>query len=129
MTVQQLYEAALALLSEDVARAKSYNKFKIPLVNQVIAECFDINNAIRITDGLVPLHKSEMPYMESEEDVIPYDIRLLRECMPYGVASLLVIDDDKTKATVFSQQYESYKQKCNCATTVEITDVYKEGDA
>lgn len=124
MTVQQLYEAALALLSEQVQRAKSYNHFKIPIVNQIIAECFDTNNAIRIADGLEPLHKSQMPYMTGENDEIPYDIRLLRECMPYGVASLLVIDDDKSKATVFSQQYESYKAKCSVAVSDEIVDVY-----
>ena len=126
MTVQELYEAALALLSEQVARAKSYNYFKIPIINQVIAECFDANNSIRISDGLPALNKNEMPYMTSEEDTIPYDIRLLRECMPYGVASLLVIDDDKAKATVFSQQYESYKLKCSCVTLEDIKDVYSE---
>jgi hypothetical protein len=126
VTVQELYEAALALLSEQVARAKSYNYFKIPIINQVIAECFDANNSIRISDDLPALNKNEMPYMTSEEDTIPYDIRLLRECMPYGVASLLVIDDDKAKATVFSQQYESYKSKCSCVTLEDIKDVYSE---
>ncbi len=126
MTVQQLYEAALALLSEQVARAKSYNHFKIPIINQIIAECFDANNSIRINDDLMPLHKSEMPLMEKEDDIIPYDIRLLRECMPYGVASLLVIDDDKSKASVFSQQYESYKAKCSSATFEMIIDVYSD---
>ncbi len=126
MTVQELYEAALALLSEQVARAKSYNYFKIPIVNQIIAECFDANNSIRVNDGLQPLHKSEMPLVSNEDDVIPYDVRLLRECMPYGVASLLVIDDDKSKASVFSQQYESYRAKCSSATFEPITDVYSD---
>lgn len=124
MTVQQLYEAALALLSEEVQRAKSYNHFKISIVNQIIAECFDTNNDIRIADGLEPLHKSQMPYMTGENDEIPYDVCLLRKCMPYGVASLLVNEDDKIKASVFSEQFENKKAECSVAVSDEIVDVY-----
>ncbi|MBQ4160534.1 MAG: hypothetical protein IJD83_06335 [Clostridia bacterium] len=126
MTVQELYEAALALLSEQVQRAKSYNIFKIPIVNQIIAECFDINNGIRASEGLTPYTLAEMPMMKKEEDVIPYDIRLLRICMPYGVASLLVIDDDKSKASVFSEEYNQRKAKLSFAVPEEVVDVYSE---
>ena len=124
MTVQQLYEAALALLSEQVARAKTYNHFKIPIINQIIAECFDVNNDIRENEGLEPIPLSDMPMVETESDIIPYDTRLLRIAMPYGVASLLVIDDDKSKASVFSEEYNQRKAMLSVAVAVEIVDVY-----
>ena len=93
-----------------------------------MAECFDVNNAIRINARLEPIPLAQMPLLEHEEDEIPYDTRLLRICMPYGVASLLVIDDDKSKATVFSEQYESYKAKYSTATAEMITDVYADSE-
>lgn len=123
-TVENLYEAALALLSEEKQRVKDYPKFKIALTNQIIAECFDINNTIRELDGLLPYKKEEMPYMTSETDVIPYDIQLVRECMPYGLAALLVMDDDKEKCSVFSNQFELLKSKFSRAQFEPIVNHY-----
>ncbi len=126
MTAQQLYEAALGVIPEEKERAGSYENLKLPAINQVVAECFNINNSIRESEGLAPLGKNEMPFVNNENDEIPYDIWLLRVCMPYGVASILVLDDDKQKATAFSQQYESYKAESRCASFEAIKDAYSE---
>ena len=123
-TVENLYDAALALLSEDKQRVKDYPKFKIALTNQIIAECFEINNILRKIDGLEEFSKENIPYMEAETDVIPYDIGLLRECMPYGLAALLVMDDDKEKCSVFSSQFELLKNKYSKTTFQDITNHY-----
>lgn len=123
-TVENLYEAALALLSEEKQRVKDYPKFKVALTNQIIAECFDINNTIRELNGLAPFSKDDMPYMTSETDIIPYDIQLVRECMPYGLAALLVMDDDKEKCSVFSNQFELLKSKFSRAQFEPIVNYY-----
>lgn len=123
-SVEDLYDAALALLSEDKQRVKDYPKFKLALTNQIIAECFDINNTLRSLDGLEPFGKEALPYVTDEDDIIPYDIRLLRECMPYGLASLLVIDDDKEKCSVFSAQFETLKSKFSRACERDIINNY-----
>ena len=123
-TVDNLYDSSLALLSEDRQRVKDYPKFNIALTNQIIAECFEINNTLRKNDGLKPLSKEEMPYVTDKDDVIPYDIRLIRECMPYGLAALLVIDDDKEKCAVFSNQFELLKNKYSKACFEDITNNY-----
>lgn len=123
-SVEDLYDAALALLSEDKQRVKDYPKFKIALTNQIIAECFDINNTLRSLDGLKPFSKEDLPYMTSANDIIPYDLRLLRECMPYGLAALLVIDDDKEKCSVFSAQFEMLKSKFSKAQFSDIINSY-----
>lgn len=123
-TVEDVYEASLALLSEEKQRVKDYPKFKIALINQVIAECFEINNTLRKNEGLEPLTKEEMPYMTDDTDVIPYDVRLVRECMPYGLASLLVMDDDKEKCSAFSNQFDILKRKYSRATSEDIINYY-----
>lgn len=123
-TAEMLYDAALALLSEEKQRVKDYPKFKIALTNQVVAECFSINNVLRELDGFTAFNKEEMPMVETSEDVIPYDIRLLRECMPYGLAALLVMDDDKEKCAVFSNQFELLKSKYSRAQAKDIINNY-----
>ena len=123
-TVENLYESALALLSEEKQRVKDYPKFKIALTNQVLAECFDTNNTLRKIEGLEIIPKNEMPYVQSETDTIPYDIRLIRECMPYGLAALLVMDDDKEKCAVFSNQFELLKSKFTKAQFEDIENHY-----
>ena len=123
-TVENLYESALALLSEEKQRVKDYPKFKIALTNQVLAECFDTNNTLRKIEGLEIIPKNEMPYVQSETDIIPYDIRLIRECMPYGLAALLVMDDDKEKCAVFSNQFELLKSKFTKANFEDIKNHY-----
>jgi len=123
-TVENLYESALALLGEEKQRVKDYPKFKIALTNQVLAECFDTNNTLRKIEGLDAIPKSEMPYVQNETDIIPYDIRLIRECMPYGLAALLVMDDDKEKCAVFSNQFELLKSKFSKASFEDITNHY-----
>lgn len=123
-TVEDLYESALALLSEEKQRVKDYPKFKIALTNQVVAECFDTNNTLRKSDGLEAIPKNEMPYMQDDNDVIPYDTRLIRECMPYGLAALLVMDDDKEKCAVFSNQFELLKSKFSKAQYNDIINHY-----
>ncbi len=123
-TVEDVYDSALALLSEEKQRVKDYPKFNVALTNQVIAECFETNNTLRRNDGLEPLTKEEMPYVETNDDVIPYDVRLIRECMPYGLAALLVMDDDKEKCAVFSNQFELLKNKYSKAYFEDITNNY-----
>lgn len=123
-TVKELYKASLALIATTVARAKSYDDFKLPIINQIISECFNANNVIRSAKGLEELSMDEMPYVRGDSDVIDYDIMLFRAVMPYGVASLLVADDDVSLASVYSNQYESKLRLLTSATSSMIEDVY-----
>lgn len=123
MTVQDLYLSALALLGEK-STVKGYSDFKIPLTNQLLAECFNTNNTILASKGLTEL--TEIPTVTLETDVLTYDTKLARLAMPYGLASLLVIDDDKQKSAAFSQMYETNRKKCSVAVSGNVTDYYSE---
>lgn len=128
-TAYDVYQLALVLLAEKEARAKDYNVFYPGIMNVVLAECFNANNAIRLKDGEEKLPKEEMPYITSEDAksfVIPYDAKFIREVMVFGLAAYLVLDDDKSISAAFSQQYESRLARYNGAVseTMKIEDVY-----
>ena len=128
-TAYDVYQLALVLLAEKEARAKDYNIFYPSLMNIVLAESFNANNVIRMKDGLEKLEKDEMPFITTEdakEFVIPYDAKLIREVLVFGLAAYLVLDDDKSIAASFSQQYESRLARYNGAAidTIQIKDVY-----
>ena len=128
-TAYDIYQLALVLLAEKEARAKDYNIFYPSLMNIVLAESFNANNVIRMKDGLEKLEKEEMPFITTEdakEFVIPYDAKLIREVLVFGLAAYLVLDDDKSIAASFSQQYESRLARYNGAAidTIQIKDVY-----
>lgn len=128
-TAHDIYKLALALLAEKEARAKDYNVFYPVLLNVVMVECFNANNAIRARDGLERLKKSEMPYVEDEEKedfIIPYDEKLIREVMAFGLAAYLVLDDDKAISAAFSQQYEARlsRYEGGAVDVTQIKDVY-----
>lgn len=125
-TAHDIYAIALTLLAEKEARAKDYNEFYPNDLNVVLAECFDANNSLRISQGKKPFEKEEMPFIKPEDidEIIPYDIQLIRECMVFGLAAYLVLDDDKSIASAFSQQYESKLRKFAVANTENIEDVY-----
>lgn len=127
-TAYDVYKIALTLLAEKEARAKDYNVFYPNCFNVVLAECFDANNSIRLREGLEEVKKSEMPFITDEDAKtfnIPYDVKLIRECMVFGLAAYLVLDDDRDIASAFSAQYESKLQKYKgAAETNRIKDVY-----
>lgn len=128
-TAYDVYKLALDLLAEKEARAKDYNTFYPNLFNIVLAECFNANNSIRMRDGKEKLPKDEMPFITFEDaktDIIPYDAKLIREVMVFGLAAYLVLDDDKSISAAFSQQYESRLRKYegSMSEVTRINDVY-----
>lgn len=104
MTAQQVYSAALALLFETEGSAGDYNIYALPLMNLLLPELFDVNNSILKAEGKIPL--TDIPVLSSLSENIPYDEKLLRSSLPYGLAAKLVYDDnDMEKVGYFHQLY------------------------
>lgn len=104
MTAKEVYSTALALLFETEESAGDYNAYALPLLNLLLPELFDINNSILQAEGIDKL--KAIPQLENLEDEIPYDERLLRNALPYGLAAKLVYDDnDMGKVGYFQQLY------------------------
>ena len=104
MIAKEVYSAALALLLETEESAGDYNAYALPLLNLLLPELFDINNSILQAEGIDKL--KVIPQLENLDDEIPYDERLLRNALPYGLAAKLVYDDnDMGKVGYFQQLY------------------------
>lgn len=124
MTVQELYQAALALLNEVDTDAKDYPKLKLPFINLLLAQCFTTENWIRRSKNL-PLLES-VPAVYTDTDEIIYDEAYTRECLPYALAAMLATDEDRELAGVYSKLYVSLADKYLKVFPEDINDVYRE---
>ena len=46
------------------------------------------------------------PVMEELDEEVPYDELFVRECFPYGLAALLIAEDDRTMFNWLMSEYE-----------------------
>ncbi len=127
MTVLELYNTALALLNEVDTEAKDYPTLKIPYINLLLAQSFTTENWIRRRKGLSVLES--IPAVCTDADAIPYDAAFARECLPYALAAMLAIDEDRDLANVYSKMYTQLADKYLCVFDEAINDVYGEADA
>lgn len=110
MTGKECYEAALALLGETSDSAGYYEKFALYHMNQVLANCRRELCALSLAAGGEAI--ATPPRITALEDALPAPEALARECFPYGLAALLVCDDDKLKfnwcAAEFADRLQRY---------------------
>lgn len=105
MTGTECYAAALALLSETRDSGTYYETFAVPALNQLLANCLREINALREMDGQPPF--AAPPRMTALTEHIPADDALVAECFPYGLAALLVAEDDKDKFNWAGSEFSS----------------------
>ncbi len=111
MTVNDIYTAALALLGEFPEQDSESVTVMISLLNTLIADCFDINNTIRIYKEKEKL--DDIPFIESLDDEVVYEPELCRDGLVYGLASLLILEDDTDRASFFDFRYQQKKLQYN----------------
>ena len=125
LTVLELYNAALALLNETDTDAKDYPRLKVPYINMVLAQNFTTENWIRRSKNEALL--AHIPVVSSDADVLPYDIDFSRECLPYALAAMFAVDEDRDLANVYSRIHSELSDKYLQVFADRIDDVYKEG--
>jgi hypothetical protein len=122
MTVKELYELAKAMMFEK-STSRDYDNYYIPWINVLLSENFDINNSLLRSIGEEPL--DEIPSVSLDTDVLPYEDRVCREILPYGLAAHFFIDDDLSKYDIFNTKYENARMAYMKGRTVAMTDVYE----
>jgi hypothetical protein len=122
MTVKELYELAKAMMFEK-STSRDYDNYYIPWINVLLSENFDINNSLLRSIGEEPL--DEIPSVSQDTDVLPYEDRVCREILPYGLAAHFFIDDDLSKYDIFNTKYENARMAYMKGRTVAMTDVYE----
>ena len=103
MTGTECYRAALNLLSETRDTGAYYEQFALGALNQLLVNSLREINAVRLSHGEDAL--TIPPHMTALDKDIPADEHLAAECLPYGLAALLVADDDKAKFNWAASEY------------------------
>ena len=109
MTADDIYGAALALMAESREKAKGYADKVVPLVNLLLVTAYPAEQALRRARGHPAL--SGFTQIGTEGEEIGYQPDLLAECFPYGLAGMLILDDDTGKANYFNSMFDAALQK------------------
>ncbi len=118
MTGFECYQAALNLLGETLDTGAYYEQFALRALNQLLANSLREINAVRTAQ-----HEDALavpPRLSTLDEDIPADESLAVECLPYGLAALLVADDDKTK---FNWAASEYAERLLCHCPAQLTAV------
>ncbi|MBR5559010.1 MAG: hypothetical protein IKU72_02040 [Oscillospiraceae bacterium] len=110
MTVYELLTAAAALFFETDLSA--YSEIALPFVNMILNECFEANNRIRRRSGKESL--TTVPVLTSLYEQVPYEERLVRLALPYGLAAKLIYDEqDSARMNYFLSEYANRVNQCD----------------
>ena len=103
--------------------SRDYDNYYIPWVNVLLSENFDLNNSLLRAIGETPLE--DIPSVSADTDVLPYEDRICREVLPYGLAAKFFIDDDLSKYDIFNTDYQNARMAYMKGRPVAMTDVYE----
>ena len=103
MTGMECFRAALNLLSETQDSGAYYEQFALGALNQLLVNSLREINAERLFCGKETF--AAPPHLAALSDELPAGDWLARECFPYGLAALLVADDDKAKFNWAANEY------------------------
>lgn len=122
MTVKELYELTKAMMFEK-STSRDYDNYYIPWINVLLSENFDINNSLLRAIGETPL--DDIPSVSADTDELPYEDRINREVLPYGLAAKFFIDDDLSKYDIFNTDYQNAQMAYMKGRAVAMTDAYE----
>ena len=123
---QDAYEAGKERFA--VCRSGNIAETVLCSVNTMLADLFDVNNALLESRGDGPL--AGMPEVAALGDQISYDGRLARNVMPYGLARDIGRAENNPAAERYALAYDENKRKNSVCVVATITDHYadSEGD-
>lgn len=104
MTGTECFHAALNLLSETPNTGVYYEQFALRALNQLLANSLREINAERVFRAEQPLDGAAV-HDHADRGDPGGATGLARECFPYGLAALLVADDDKAKFNWAATEY------------------------
>lgn len=99
MTVQDVYNSALAIMNED--SDESYETRVIPLVNSLIGQCWQMSEDYDTGSRAI-----WEPVDSMDDEIIGIDQHIALSVMPFGLASLLYLDEDSIRANSWWQVYQ-----------------------
>lgn len=118
-TVQQVYDAALAIMHE--AADESYAQRTVPLINTLIGQCWQMS--AEYDTGRRDMWR---PVEALTDEIIGIDNHIALSVMPFGLAALLYIDEDDARSDSWWAIYQEtlVDARRSPAAFGEIEDVY-----
>lgn len=104
MTGRQLYDQAICLLGMEQENVTYLEEMAVGCINQMLSDRMYEHNALCRARGEEGV--AFPPALVSLDDEIQYDDMLVCECFPYGLAALLVAEDDRTMFNWLMSEYE-----------------------
>ena len=84
MTGLQIYNMASAMLYEDTGTNIKEERYSVHFLNRLIAEAYMVEQNMREAEGSELL--TEIPWVDTIEQEIPYHEQMLRTAFVYGLA-------------------------------------------
>lgn len=122
MTGKECFDAALNLLAEQEAGAGYYQQFALGALNQLLANCLREINALRQVDGRAP--SKTPPRMAAMDEEIQADEAMVRECFPYGLAALLICDEDHERFNWLGAEFAARLDRHCPAVQFAVQEIY-----
>lgn len=124
MTAEHLYQATLLLVN--ASREDGYYRgMFLEALKMILEESFVYNNSLRHKQNKAPLLC--VPEVRGFGEEVAYEPYLLKTVLPYGLAGLLLYEDNPTKATIYRNRYDYKLTEPSFCSYVAVEDVYGGG--
>lgn len=107
MTSRDIFNQCVSLMFGEAADRDDYAPFWTDVLNLLLAENFDLNNALRENSGKAAL--TDIPLIASLDENIDYEPIVLRSLLPLGGAGYLFMEDEPQIAAYYASLYRNMK--------------------
>ena len=126
-TVRKIYRLALARIMESPGNDADFDTYSPDLLEQLLVEALPYENPIRRQAGRPLLERA--PEVTAIDDTeLEYDDRIARLALPYGLAGILLSDDESRKAESVMMRNEYLTALDDAAPGIFETDSGEDGD-
>ena len=131
VTVQQIFDIAIHLMdsqnestgSTDTADTKEYKLRTVSLLNSILDRAFpysdNYRDALEAAGGKRPI----CPKVAEMADEVALDERICTGALPYGLAGLLLLEEDPSRANFLWQTFLEQLELCRQSLPSVIGDV------
>lgn len=105
MTGLELFEQAMILNGLEAEDAEALQPFALGCINQLLRDrAYEQQRLTAGTTEWSTLRPAAV--LDTLEDEIPYEECFVQECFPYGLAAMLIEEDDHNKFNWLMEEYE-----------------------
>ena len=125
MTAEDIYQSTLLLINS--SREDSYYRgMFLQALSMLLEETYKFNNTLRLQAG--KLAQSSVQPVEDFSSNVELEPYLAKTILPYGLAGILLYEDNPTKATIYRNRYDYRLSEVTFATYEPVYDVYGGGN-